>query len=391
MSDTIWAAVIAGGFAIAVALIAGFFTLRQSRTEDKSVSNKEGPIVFNGPIGRDVIAGNEVTVTYNNEVLLQRALKRLEEDLDRKNAELDKKEDIIAAQTAALHRLLTEQGSTTHPEQYHQALEAAAAGDVSLADQLLLEIEQRQASEAAEIAAERGALWFASDTHKALAAYKRATELDPNNFSAWNQLGHLNNRVGELDKAISAYEQILTLSDDKEWQAVAIGNLGLVYRTRGDLDKAEEYHLKALTLNEDLISNEGMADNYGNLGIVYQERGDLDRADEYHRKSLALHEKADDKVGIAVNYINLGSVYLQQGDLDKAEQYYLESLAMMKALGRKVDLADAYANLGLVCKTRGDKPTALYYWKKSFALYKKMGVIHMVENIQSWIDILETD
>jgi Tfp pilus assembly protein PilF len=31
-----------------------------------------------------------------------------------------------------------------------------------------------------------------------------------------------------------------------------------------------------------------MASQYGNLGIVYKARGDLDRAEEMHRKSLEL-------------------------------------------------------------------------------------------------------
>ena len=41
-------------------------------------------------------------------------------------------------------------------------------------------------------------------------------------------------------------------------------------------------------LEEALGRKEGTASDYGNLGNLYQTRGDLDRAEEMYRKSLAL-------------------------------------------------------------------------------------------------------
>jgi len=69
--------------------------------------------------------------------------------------------------------------------------------------------------------------------------------------------------------------------------AAGTGNLGLIYRTRGQLDRAEEMHKKALAINEKLGRQKGMANQYGNLGAIYQTRGELDRAEEMHKKSLA--------------------------------------------------------------------------------------------------------
>jgi len=65
--------------------------------------------------------------------------------------------------------------------------------------------------EAAETARHRGALAFLHDTHKALAAYRRATELDPENAKVWNGLGHLLVRTGALDKAAAAYRTVASL------------------------------------------------------------------------------------------------------------------------------------------------------------------------------------
>ena len=51
------------------------------------------------------------------------------------------------------------------------------------------------------------------------------------------------------------------------------GNLGILYSSRGDLDKAEKMYLKSLEINKDLGRKEGMANNYANLGILYTTLG----------------------------------------------------------------------------------------------------------------------
>jgi tetratricopeptide (TPR) repeat protein len=76
--------------------------------------------------------------------------------------------------------------------------------------------------------------------------------------------------------------------DRKEGMANAYGNLGILYKTRGDLDRAEEMCLKSLAINEAVGRKEGMANAYGNLGILYQDRGDLDRAEKMYQKSIEL-------------------------------------------------------------------------------------------------------
>lgn len=141
----------------------------------------------------------------------------------------------------------------------------------------------------AEIQKEIGALAFPDRTQDALDAYKRATELAPDDANAWNQYGTLQLRVGALDEAITGYERVLDLSKDDEGQkAAAFNNLGVIARTRGDLGVAEDFHKRALEINERLGRLEGQAKQLGNLGIVAKTRGDLDAAKLNWRKAWAL-------------------------------------------------------------------------------------------------------
>ncbi len=99
-------------------------------------------------------------------------------------------------------------------------------------------------------------------------------------------------RLGLFDSAISLSQRSLVIiKKGSEEEAVVLGNLGIIYGTRGDLDKAEEMLEKSLAINEKFDRLEGMARQYCNLGLIYYNRGELDKAEEMHEKSLAIEEK----------------------------------------------------------------------------------------------------
>ena len=58
-------------------------------------------------------------------------------------------------------------------------------------------------------------------------------------------------------------------------KAAALGNLGKILATRGDLTAAEGYYQNSLKLDQELGHKEGMPADYTNLGILADTRGDL--------------------------------------------------------------------------------------------------------------------
>jgi tetratricopeptide (TPR) repeat protein len=270
-----------------------------------------------------------------------------------------------------------------------EALRDKSGRDAEAAiDQLIAEratAREKIASDEAALWRQKGALAFLHDTQSALAAYRRATGLDPDDADGWNQLGQLYDRTGDLDDAIAAYERVLALgnrSADQATIAAATGNLGEVYRIRGDLDRAEEMYEKSLDLNEALGRKEGMASNYGNLGIVYATRGDLDRAEERYKKSLTVEKALGRKEGLAADYGNLGIVYRIRCDLDRAEEMHKKSLDLDEALGRKEGMANQYGNLGALEEQRGNITAACAHWTKARDLFCALGAPHMVEKVE---------
>jgi tetratricopeptide (TPR) repeat protein len=211
-------------------------------------------------------------------------------------------------------------------------------------------IAQRQAArervsrDEAGLYRQKGALAFLHDTEKAVRAYAKATELDPDDPDGWNQLGELQVRIGELDTATCSFERVLALGnriDDQGLIAVATGNLGVIYRTRGDIDRAETMFRKSLALDEALGHKEGMAATYGNLGLIYRMRGDLDQAEAMHRKSLAIEEALGRKEGMAADYGNLGTLFAQKGNMAQACVHWRKARDLFAQIGAKPQMEQA--------------------------------------------------
>ena len=90
-----------------------------------------------------------------------------------------------------------------------------------------------------------------------------------------------------LETALRAAEH----RGEKAEIARAAGNLGLVYRQRGDLDRAEELQSKKIAIDEDMGNRPELAIALYNFGLVLKQKGDWAGAAEHFRRSLALEEE----------------------------------------------------------------------------------------------------
>jgi tetratricopeptide (TPR) repeat protein len=207
-------------------------------------------------------------------------------------------------------------------------------------------------------------------------------------------LGLIYGRRGELDKAEEMNLKSLEIEKKlgrQEGMARQLGNLGAIHLKRGELDKAEEMHRKSLDIAEKLGLQEIMASDYGNLGLIYIRRGELDKAEEMYLKSLEISEPCGMMELTANQHGNLGLVYMYKGELDKAEQMFMKILKIHKDLGHKEGMANDYINLGSVYRQKGDIGKAREYGEKALGLYEKIGMPHMVEKWQGWLDGIGTE
>ncbi|MBK6516901.1 MAG: tetratricopeptide repeat protein [Polyangiaceae bacterium] len=109
--------------------------------------------------------------------------------------------------------------------------------------------------------------------------YQRAIELDPWLAIAYTNLGNINFRRGDEDRAVELYRRALLIDGA---QPEAQYNLGYVMLERGNAGEAIEHFNRAIQ------SDPRFADAYFNLAMAYEQTGSPDLARPCWRKYLEL-------------------------------------------------------------------------------------------------------
>ena len=222
---------------------------------------------------------------------LNSLLDRYRADLDQRDIELADKEALIAQLKATLElaQKIAAGGDDKLASRARALLADLGSGSLGAAllpnlRALIQDYEQGPIKDLVQLHMGEGALTYYGDPQAALAAYRRAHALDPENIVAINSIGLLELLFGSLKAAEDAFRQVLDLGrfqDDQGAMAVGYGNLGNVAFKQGDLDAAVDYHNQALALDKELRRKEGMALSYAILGLVAVARGDLLEARQF--------------------------------------------------------------------------------------------------------------
>ena len=133
-------------------------------------------------------------------------------------------------------------------------------------------------------------------------------------------------------KSLAAAEAIASTREKKEAQATALGNLGIIFRQRGELEKALEHYQKALEIHKEIGHRLGEASDLGDLGIVFGQKDDLDKALENFQKALDINRDIGNRLGEAAALNNLANVLRLKGNLKGALIYYEDALALFRTI-----------------------------------------------------------
>ncbi|HWS14236.1 MAG TPA: tetratricopeptide repeat protein [Rhodocyclaceae bacterium] len=155
------------------------------------------------------------------------------------------------------------------------------------------------------------------DRQAAIDSFERALELNPNLVSVYRDLAGLYRAAGGADRADALQQQAEKAQRDKQ------GEEHFVRATKAYLSR--DYPLAIAEYLKSIEANPLSPVPYGNLGYVYFDSGDLDRAYEYHRKAL------DIDVGSAISHYGLALVYRARGDEASAIRHWEEYLRLEPA------------------------------------------------------------
>ena len=164
----------------------------------------------------------------------------------------------------------------------------------------------------------------------------------------------------DLDQAKIHYHESLAKYDSIGYtlgQANIYFNLGLIFKSEGNVPLALENYQKARLIYEDQNRVRGLANTFLVIGTIYLK--DLDNQDSlalgFFERSLEQYESIKDTTGIATANANIGNTYLELGQFDKALDNTNTSLELFARLDNKQFLLENFGQLG-----------DIYYKKRNF-------------------------
>jgi V8-like Glu-specific endopeptidase/tetratricopeptide (TPR) repeat protein len=163
--------------------------------------------------------------------------------------------------------------------------------------------------------------------------------LDSDLAQVYNNLGLLYNSRRDYVRSENYYLRCLAfkdtdLAENDKIVAKTYKGLGDLYLSMADCTRSEEHYLRCLEIRESILpsTHPDLAQICNSLGTLYQSIGDFARSEKYYLRCLAIREYflPGNHPGLAQTYNILGSLYLSMGVHERSEEYYLRSLRIMK-------------------------------------------------------------
>ena len=148
-------------------------------------------------------------------------------------------------------------------------------------------------------------------------------------------LGTVEKSQHRLEPAIDWFEAALQhfqTSDKLLDVASTLNNLGNLYRTRGDDDKALECLQRSSKIRERIGEKRGLAICLNNMASVHTYRGELTRSLTSTEDALRIFEEIGDKKGVLVARLNLGELRHYRGQFARARQLLESNLKLAEKM-----------------------------------------------------------
>ncbi len=192
---------------------------------------------------------------------------------------------------------------------------------------------------------------------------------------AINNLGTISMETGDYDRAVSYYFQSLNFhrqTDNKKSEAVTLNNLGHAYLLLENYAKAKEFLQPALKLRIELEDQQGEANTLTNLGRTHLETGEYQKAIEFLQKALEIRRTIKNRAGEANSLLNLGKAFWEIGEKSKSFEHFTQANRLTQELGDRSEAANTFYWLAVLEQDRGNLPEAIGNVEKGLELIEKI-------------------
>jgi len=185
------------------------------------------------------------------------------------------------------------------------------------------------------------------------------------------------NRYGDAERAFQAsITEAKAFGENDLRLATSLTNLGVLYNSRGQFDKAEPLFERAVQIKQKSLGafNVDVVDSAARLCQFYLKRKKFDKADPMCHKITQFGDvQIRDYINMDNSFKHLKSFYSHHKDLDKTRQLLLqvEQQTHAKSTNQCLELAvllDQVADAYMTRRTGGEKPESEKLYKQSLTL-----------------------
>ncbi|MDY7016409.1 MAG: tetratricopeptide repeat protein, partial [Cyanobacteriota bacterium] len=192
-----------------------------------------------------------------------------------------------------------------------------------------------------------------------------------------NELGVVYRSQGEYDRAKFYLQQSLELTEeDEEFASVrsqTLNELGLIYAQQGEVEKAIAHYQQSLEISERIEDVLAKARTLNNLAAIYVRRGETRSAIAHYQQSLKISERIGNGQEKAATLHELGRIYGRQGNIEQALAHYQQSLEIDRQIENVQGEAETLHELGRIHARQGDIEQAIALYQQSLDIKKSIG------------------
>ncbi len=201
--------------------------------------------------------------------------------------------------------------------------------------------------------------------------------------------GSLNFLSGDYTKAKRLYKTALQKAlavNDKQNEANAEINLGLIDDVNGDVYSARRNYRKGIEITDNINDIELTAYAHSELGVSYSYTNELIESKENYLLSYKLYKKVGNILRLSFLSSNIAKIYQTMFDYNSAIKYYEQGIEFAGENKRAHaislrGLADVYTNVS-------DYSKALEYYKEAFKISSKIKDLSLQSSINSGLGAL---
>ena len=189
------------------------------------------------------------------------------------------------------------------------------------------------------------------------------------------------NQIGEIylssnpAKGIGYTDQALFVAEKMHWKkgiARLLNLKGLMVGDTGNSQQARVYFQMSYDLQKQVDNKFGMITSLNNIGRNYQRESNFSAALDYFFKALTIAEEIKSDEQIALVGTNLTASYITQGNFTKGLEYAQMTLKYAELSHTPNNIGKALQFLGTIKLEAKDTAAAKSYFSKALSVYKEI-------------------